>query len=71
MVALQGTGGPNLLVYGSMASVTDTTFVFFDNGMAYTAPGLLALDGIHPSQRGKRVFAQELVGLIDRALNQM
>ncbi|KAK4829284.1 hypothetical protein QYF61_002676 [Mycteria americana] len=44
-------------------------FVFFDNGMAYTAPGLLASDGIHLSQRGKRIFAQELAGLIDRALN--
>ena len=44
-------------------------FGFFDNRMAYTAPGLLALDGIHLSQRGKRVFAHELAGLIDRALN--
>ncbi|KAK4826058.1 hypothetical protein QYF61_004173 [Mycteria americana] len=44
-------------------------FGFFDNGMAYTAPGLLASDGIHLSQRGKRIFAQELAGLIDRALN--
>ena len=35
------------------------------------APGLLASDGIHLSQKGKRVFAQELAGLIDRALNQM
>jgi len=46
-------------------------FGFFDNRMAYMAPGLLASDGIHLSQKGKRVFAQELAGLIDRALNQM
>ncbi|GAB0209002.1 hypothetical protein GRJ2_003365900 [Grus japonensis] len=44
-------------------------FGFFDNGAAYTAPGLMNPDGIHLSQRGKRIFAQELGGLIDRALN--
>ncbi|GAB0208697.1 hypothetical protein GRJ2_003335400 [Grus japonensis] len=44
-------------------------FGFFDNGTAYTAPGLMTSDGIHLSQRGKRIFAQELAGLIDRALN--
>ncbi|PKU43543.1 suppression of tumorigenicity 5 [Limosa lapponica baueri] len=43
-------------------------FGFFDNGMAYTAPGLLPSNGRHLSQRGKRVFAHEIVGLIDRAL---
>jgi len=43
-------------------------FMFFDDWMAYTAPGLLASDGIRLSQRGKRVFAQELAGLIGRAL---
>jgi len=37
--------------------------------MACAAPGLLALNDSHLSQRGKRVFLQELVGLIDRALN--
>jgi len=37
--------------------------------MAYIAPGLLASDGIHLYQRGRRVFAHELVGLVDRALN--
>jgi len=45
------------------------SFGFFDNGMAYTAPALLASNGI--SQRGKRIFAQELAGLIGRALNEM
>ncbi|GAB0192604.1 hypothetical protein GRJ2_001725700 [Grus japonensis] len=44
-------------------------FEFFDNGTAYTAPGLMNPDGIHLSQKGKRIFAQELAGLIDRALN--
>ncbi|GAB0208393.1 hypothetical protein GRJ2_003305000 [Grus japonensis] len=44
-------------------------FGFFDNGVAYMAPGLMNPDGIHLSQRGKRIFAQELAGLIDRALN--
>ena len=41
----------------------------FDNEMVYKALGLLASDGIHLSQRGKRVFAHKLAGLIDRALN--
>jgi len=45
-----------------VAGVTDTT-------LAFLTTGLLAPDGIHLSQRGKRVFAQELAGLIDRALN--
>ena len=41
----------------------------FDHGSVYTTPGLLATDGVHLSQRGKRIFAQELAGLIERALN--
>ncbi|KAK4832299.1 hypothetical protein QYF61_021698 [Mycteria americana] len=44
-------------------------FGFLDNGVAYTAPGLMVSNGSYLSQRGKRVFTQELVGLIDRALN--
>jgi len=64
---LQGTDRPNLLIHGSVAGVANTTLDFFDNRMAYTAPGLLASDRIRLSQRGKRVFAQELAGLIGRA----
>jgi len=45
------------------------SFGFFDNGMAYTAAALLASNGSHLSQKGKRVFAQGLVGLIGRSLN--
>ncbi|KFV15623.1 hypothetical protein N340_04099, partial [Tauraco erythrolophus] len=44
-------------------------FGFFDNGVVHMAPGLLAPDGTCLSQRGARVFAQQLAGLIDRALN--
>ena len=44
-------------------------FGFFDHGMTYTAPSLLASNGDQLSQRGKRIFAQKLAGLIDRALN--
>jgi len=51
--------------------VSLTQLWLFDNGLAYTAPGLLTLDGIHLSQRGKRIFAQELAGLIGRVLNEM
>jgi len=34
------------------------------------APVLLVSDGIHLSQRVKRVFAHNLVAFIDRAFNQ-
>jgi len=44
-------------------------FGFFDHGMTYTAPSSLASNGSQLSQRGKRIFAQELAGFIDRALN--
>jgi len=44
-------------------------FGFFDHGTTYTAPSLLAPNGDQLSQRGKRIFAQELAGLIHRALN--
>jgi len=49
VVKLQGTGGPTLLIHVSVAGVTNTALAFSDNGMAYTAPGLLALDRIHVS----------------------
>ena len=42
---------------------------FFDHGVVYSAPGLLSLCGTHLSQREQRILAQELVGLIERALN--
>ncbi|KAK4825509.1 hypothetical protein QYF61_000022 [Mycteria americana] len=51
---VEGTDRPSLLIHGSVAGVTSTILGFFDNGMAYTAPGLLASDGIHLSQRGKK-----------------
>ena len=41
----------------------------FDHGSVYVAPGLLATDGVHLSQKGKRILAQELAGLIHRTLN--
>jgi len=44
-------------------------FGFFDHGTTYTWASLLAWNGDQLSQRGKRIFAQKLVGLIDRALN--
>jgi len=42
---------------------------FFDLGSVSMAPGLLETDGVHLSQKGKRILAQELAGLIDRTLN--
>jgi len=48
--------------------VAPWNFGFFDHGV-YSVPGLMAVDGVHLGQRGKRILAQELSGLIDRALN--
>ena len=42
---------------------------FFDHVAVYSAPGLRSADGYHLSQRGKRILAQELVGLVERSLN--
>ena len=46
-------------------------FGFFDHGVVYSAPGLRSADGYHLSQRGKRILAQELLGLalVERSLN--
>jgi len=66
---LEGTGRPNLLIHVSVACVSIIVLIFFDSGVAYMAPGLLASNVSHLSQRGKRIFAQELAGLIGRALN--
>ena len=43
-------------------------FVFFDRGALYSAPSLMATDG-SLSLWGKWILAQELAGLIERALN--
>jgi len=42
-------------------------FVFFDQGLIYSASGLMAADGCHFRLRGKRIVAQELAWLIERA----
>ena len=42
---------------------------FFDHGVVYLASGLKSADGYHLSQRGKRILAQELAGLVERSLN--
>ena len=44
-------------------------FGFFNHGAVYMAPGLLETDRVHPLKRGKMILAQELAGLIERALN--
>ena len=44
-------------------------FGFINHGKVYATLGLLAPDGMHLSQRGVRIFAQEFAELIDRALN--
>ena len=45
------------------------SFVFFDHGAIYSAPGMMAANGSSLSPWGKRVLAKELAGLIDRCLN--
>lgn len=62
-------GRPNRFACYSKAGVTGRIWGFFNRGVIYTMPGLLTADGMHLSQRGKRVFAQELEGLTDRTLN--
>jgi len=42
---------------------------FFDREFVYMTPGLLTTDGVHLSQRGKRIFAQHSAGLLEGALN--
>jgi len=44
-------------------------FSFYDHGVVYSAPGLMAADGAHLGQSGKKILAQELFGLIDTDLN--
>jgi len=44
-------------------------FDFFDHGEVYTAPDLLATDGVQLSPTGKRILAHELAGLVERTLN--
>ena len=44
-------------------------FGFFDHGVIYLAPGLMAAEGCHLSLRGKWILAQELAGLIERTSN--
>ena len=44
-------------------------FGFFDHGAIYSALGMMAADGSSLSPRGKRILAEELVGLIERSLN--
>lgn len=54
-----------------MGGVTITILVYFwhDKGVGYAVPGLITSSGRLLSQREKGVFAQEIVGLINRALN--
>jgi len=44
-------------------------FGFFNHGVVYSAPGLIAADVFHLYLRGKWILAQELSGLIERVLN--
>lgn len=46
-----------------------TKFGFFDHGMVYSTSSLLIFDGMPLSQRGIRVLAREVEGLINRAFS--
>lgn len=43
----------------------------FYHGMICSTPGLLTCDGIHLYLREERALAQEILELIDRALNEL
>ena len=44
-------------------------FGLFDHGAIYLASSIMAAGWCHLSLRGKWILAQELAGLIERALN--
>jgi len=46
-------------------------FRFFNHGVVYAQPGLMAADGSHWSQRGKWILVHRLAELIERALNKV
>lgn len=54
---------------GSVPGVTGRISGFFDHELVYTTPGLLVTVKVCLSQQGERIFAQDLGGLIERALN--
>ena len=57
------------LIHGFGTGATDRTLFCFDHRKVYVTPVPLAPDGMRLSRRGVRILAQELPGLIDRALN--
>jgi len=63
------TGQASRLIPGSKLCVTSRILFFFYHGSVYMTPGLLATDGVHLSQRGQRIFAHELAGFIQGAIN--
>jgi len=66
---LNGTGKLTWLIDGSETGAIGAILFFFDHGEFYMDPDLLATNGIQLSQRGKRILAHELAGLIERALD--
>lgn len=55
--------------YLAPSLVSPIEFRDFDHDLVYSTPDLLAMDGVHLSQRRKRIFAQKLEGLIKTTLN--
>ena len=47
----------------------EQNFGYFDHGLIYRTPGMLATGGQSLTKRGRRILGQELAGLIERALN--
>lgn len=49
-----------LPISGLRAHAISAILSFFDHGVTFTAPGLLESDGLHLSNKGKRILACEL-----------
>lgn len=55
--------------YLAPSQVSPAEFWGFDHVSVYTTLSLLATDGVHLSQMGKKIFVQELAGINGKALN--
>lgn len=65
---IKGIGKPTLSMNGLWAGAIRGIWLFLPWAI-FTAPGLLESDGLHLSNKGKRIVAHESAGWIERALN--
>lgn len=65
----EGAGRPSRSIPGSEPGVVSRNLGFFYHGSVFRTPDLLATDRLRLSQGDKRIFAQELAELNEKALN--